>query len=225
MAEPEFLQFRAQCDPHTMTSAERLYGLYRAVKYIDRRPVSGDVVECGVWRGGSSMMAALDAEERQGHRSTTLAIRHVRRDDAAASQNDRDLRGELAEHALDVTPRAVGARNVWCYAAMEDVRANLLTTGLAADRFELVQGRVEETIPARLPDRISILRLDTDWFESTWHELRHLYERLQPGGVLIVDDYGHWLGAREAVDRFFTEHAPSILLTHLDYTGVIGVKT
>jgi len=56
---------------------------------------------------------------------------------------------------------------------------------------------VEETIQNGAPDQISILRLDTDWYESTLHELNHLFPRLSEGGVLIIDDYGHWLGQRE----------------------------
>ena len=83
---------------------------------------------------------------------------------------------------------------------------------------------MEETIPGRAPERIALLRLDTDWYESTRHELEHLWERLEPGGVLIIDDYGHWAGAREAVDEFFAKRSDAPLLTRVDYTGRIGVK-
>ena len=74
------------------------------------------------------------------------------------------------------------------------------------------------------PRKIALLRLDTDWYESTKHELVHLFPRLSTGGVLIVDDYGHWAGARRAVDEYVSEHGIVMLLTRIDYTGRIGVK-
>jgi len=69
-----------------------------------------------------------------------------------------------------------------------------------------------------------VLRLDTDWYESTYHELKHLFPRLSPGGVLIVDDYGSFQGARRATDQYLRESGARILLTRIDYTGRLGVK-
>ena len=97
-------------------------------------------------------------------------------------------------------------------------------TGFPADRAVFVPGKVEETIPASAPERIALLRLDTDWYESTYHELVHLYPRLEAGGVLILDDYGHFEGARRAVDRYFDENGARPLLTRVDYTARVGVK-
>ena len=85
-------------------------------------------------------------------------------------------------------------------------------------------GRVEETIPEAAPERIAVLRLDTDWYESTRHELEHLYPRLAVGGVLIVDDYGHWQGARRAVDEYLAASGARLLLSRIDYTGRMAVK-
>ncbi|HSR89761.1 MAG TPA: TylF/MycF/NovP-related O-methyltransferase, partial [Gemmatimonadales bacterium] len=78
--------------------------------------------------------------------------------------------------------------------------------------------------PDAAPSTISLLRLDTDWYESTRHELTHLFPRLSPGGVLIIDDYGHWQGARKATDEYFARHSVRMLLNRIDYTGRIGVK-
>jgi hypothetical protein len=83
---------------------------------------------------------------------------------------------------------------------------------------------VEETVPERAPERIGLLRLDTDWYESTRHELEHLYPRLVPGGVLIVDDYGHYEGARRAVDEYLDASREAVLLNRIDYTGRVAVK-
>ncbi len=105
-------------------------------------------------------------------------------------------------------------------AVRETVRSDRLSRRAAALR----PGPVEQTIPGAVPDRLALLRLDTDWYESTRHELLHLYPRLADGGVLIIDDYGHWEGARRAVDEYFAEHAPPVLLSRIDYTARIAVK-
>jgi hypothetical protein len=97
-------------------------------------------------------------------------------------------------------------------------------SGYDAARLRFVKGKVEDTVPAQAPARIAILRLDTDWYESTRHELEHLDPRLSPGGVLIIDDYGHWAGCRQAVDEYFASRKLHALLNRVDYTGRIAVK-
>jgi hypothetical protein len=106
----------------------------------------------------------------------------------------------------------------------DQVRATVLSTGYPEDRVHFVRGPVEQTLPDHAPAAIALLRLDTDWYESTKHELDHLYPRLADGGVLIVDDYGHWQGARRAVDEYFAATAAPLLLSRIDYTGRIAVK-
>jgi len=113
---------------------------------------------------------------------------------------------------------------MWAMAPLDRVRRNVLATGYPAERVHFIQGKVEDTLPANAPDRIALLRLDTDWYESTHHELTHLYPRLSPGGVLIIDDYGHWQGSRLAVDEFFAARAYTPLLGRMDYTGRMMVK-
>jgi hypothetical protein len=107
---------------------------------------------------------------------------------------------------------------------LDDVRAALATTGAAKERLHFVVGKVEATIPREIPEKIALLRLDTDWYESTKHELVHLWPRLAGGGVLIIDDYGHWAGARRAVDEFLATQKPPLLLDRIDYTGRIALK-
>ena len=91
-------------------------------------------------------------------------------------------------------------------------------------RIHFIRGRVEDTIPAQAPARIALLRLDTDFYESTKHELIHLFPRLVPNGVLILDDYGHWQGARKAVDEYFEDNPCRILLNRIDFAARIGIK-
>jgi hypothetical protein len=104
------------------------------------------------------------------------------------------------------------------------VKNVLYGTGYPVHKIHFVQGRVEETIPACAPDPISLLRLDTDWYASTKHELVHLFPRLSHGGVIIIDDYGHWKGSREACDEYFRSNGIPILLNRIDYTGRIALK-
>jgi hypothetical protein len=135
---------------------------------------------------------------------------------------DCDFTGASAADLMAAEDKQTGA--VWARSPLADVRHNLLGTGYPESRVHFVAGRVEDTLPARAPERIAILRLDTDWYESTRHELVHLFPRLSAGGVLIIDDYGHWQGARRAVDEYLEETGVRLLLNRIDTTGRIGVK-
>jgi predicted O-methyltransferase YrrM len=206
----------------TMTSQERMHAVYQAARYLARRGVAGDYVECGVWRGGSSMMAAAGfIAEADVDRRIWLYDTF----DGMPPPSSRDVRydGLAAEQLLADESREPHTVNTWALATLEDVRANMKATGYPAGRIEYVTGQVEETIPATAPEEISLLRLDTDWYESTRHELVHLWPRLVPGGVLIIDDYGWWQGAKEAVDEYFADEPQ--LLMRIDGDGRLAVKT
>jgi hypothetical protein len=124
---------------------------------------------------------------------------------------DRKLEDEdvTAAELMQDSPRD---SRLWAVASKEDVLEGLATLPYPQDRFHLVEGPVEETIPEAAPETIALLRLDTDWYESTRHELIHLYPRLQPGGVLIIDDYGTWQGSKEATDEWLAELGEPLLL-------------
>ncbi len=218
--EPEFVALYERCAPATMTSIERMYALYQAVRHVHAANIPGDVVECGVWRGGSSMLAALTLDSL-GDRDRSLWLYDTFEGMPPPSDVDRSIDGEHAAVLLERSGPA--GEHTRAAAGLDEVRANLAATGYPSDRLHFVEGMVEETIPAVAPERISILRLDTDWYESTRHELVHLWPRLSPGGVLIVDDYGHWQGARRAVDEFFATVEP-VLLQRIDYTGRLALK-
>jgi len=204
----------------TMTSPERIVALRDAVRYVCRHDIAGDVVECGVWRGGSMMAVALTLLELGGRRR--LHLFDTFDGMPPPTSHDRDLSGVAASGLLAAEDRDTGS--TWARSPLEDVRGNLLSTGYPAELVHFVPGLVEETIPTRAPDRIAILRLDTDWYESTRHELEHLYPRLVQGGVLIIDDYGHWQGARRAVDEYLATTNARVLLSRIDYTGRLAIK-
>jgi hypothetical protein len=100
----------------------------------------------------------------------------------------------------------------------------MFLTKYPQNNLVFVKGMVENTIPASIPSQISLLRLDTDWFESTYHELKYLFPLLSNKGIVIIDDYGHWMGAKEATDKFFSENKILILLNRIDGTGRLGIK-
>ena len=117
-----------------------------------------------------------------------------------------------------------GNINEWCYSPLDEVKNNLYSTGYPKDKLFFVKGKVEDTIPGTLPDQVSVLRLDTDWYESTYHELLHLYPLLSKNGFLIIDDYGYWKGAREAVEQYFGENKVKIFMNRLDNSARAGIK-
>jgi len=206
--------------PYTMTSPERIIGLVRSVEYVVRRNLPGAIVECGVWRGGS-MLAVAKTLLRLGVTNRDLFLFDTFEGMTEPTDHDVSLTGEAAADALrSGRPDDLVHAN----APLDRVRETIRSSGYDPQHVHFVKGMVEDTLPGSAPDRIALLRLDTDWYESTRHELMHLYPRLARGGVLIIDDYGHWQGARKAVDEYFAKSDAPLLLNRLDYTGRVAIK-
>jgi hypothetical protein len=206
----------------TMTRHERVEFLIRAVRYVHRQSVPGAVVECGVWRGGSMLTVAhtllrLGASDRDLYLFDTF--------EGMTEPTERDIRITQGKHADELLAARGPGPMAWArpgkfVATLDDVREGFAALDYPQDRVHLIPGRVEDTVPQHAPDGISILRLDTDWYESTKHELAHLYQRLAPGGVLIIDDYGTWHGAKEATDEFLHDTGEPLLLTRVARAAV-----
>ena len=176
--------------------------------------IRGDVVECGVWKGGSIMAVAMTLLKLNCHEKT-LYLFDTFEGMTQPEECDVTYYGQSAMDIMD---------QVRCYASFQEVESAVCGTGYDRSKLRFVKGRVEETIPDQAPEEISLLRLDTDWYVSTLHELNHLFPRLVDGGVIIIDDYGHWQGSRRATDEFIEQNNLPILLHRIDYTGRIGVK-
>jgi len=218
--EAEFLELYVQCREYTMTSWERLYALHQAVLYILANDIPGDFVECGVWRGGSMRLVAMTLM-KEGVKDRTLYLYDTFQGMTKPGQLDVDLYGNPAINDWDQVQR----RKVkWAYAPIEEVRKTIMSTGYPMNRVVLVEGPVETTIPRTIPERIALLRLDTDWYQSTKHEIEHLYPRLSTEGILAIDDYGHYAGARQAIDEFFSRTHRKPLLHRTDYACRFAVK-
>jgi O-methyltransferase len=206
--------------PFTMTGPERVFALRRATEYVVRHEIPGDIVECGVWRGGSMMAVALTLLRLGAKRRLHLFDTYEGMPPPTAW--DRSFQDESAAHLLATSDPA--RSHVWGVARLDEVKEAMRSTGYGEDNMVFIPGQVEQTLPAAAPNEIALLRLDTDWYESTYHELVCLYPRLSVGGVLIIDDYGHWQGARRAVDQYLEKYRVKILLNRIDYTARIGVK-
>lgn len=217
-----FFPLFEQCRQYTMTSVERLYALWNSVNYIAKKTISGDVVEVGVWRGGSMMLSALTLLNANDMRELWLydTFAGLPKPDEKLDINLKGIR------AIDAwNPRSFdGKTSYWCYSTEEETRSNMLKTGYPENRLHFIKGMVEETMPRNLPDKIAILRLDTDFYSSYKHVLTHAWDRIMPGGICILDDYGHFNGARIATEEFLKERNLCVLMHRPDYSSRVFVK-
>jgi hypothetical protein len=212
----------AKVRPYTGTSLERISSLIGAIHYVSKNRIAGDFVECGVWRGGSMMVAMLTLLEL-GDTSRDFFLFDTYEGMTPPTEKDVTHDGTHAGKLLAMTEKREGP-TYWCYATLEDVQKNVFSTGYPRERIHFIKGRVEDTLPAQAPRNIALLRLDTDWYESTLHEMTHLYPLLGPKGVLILDDYGYWQGSRRAVDEYFAKQPFTPLLHKLDFSGRLLIK-
>jgi O-methyltransferase len=193
---------------YTMTSYERLLALTYANNYVRTKKIPGSFVECGVWKGGNLLLLSLlnrhYGENREIYGFDTFTGM------TNPTEYDQDIWGNSAEDLLRNSIYKDGKPSLYCFASLNLVKTILKENDCL--NIKLIVGDVQDTllVPQNLPASISILRLDTDWYESTRIELEILYPLLEPGGVLIIDDYGCWSGSRKAVDEYFEGKNPFI---------------
>jgi hypothetical protein len=205
---------------YSMVNKFRLWALLQAVQHVARENVAGDFVECGVWKGGNLILYGLMAR-RYG---LTRRIWGYDTFEGMTEPTDNDVQfGTNVKAHTEWASRQSGDVNTWCYSPFEEVEHNF--RGEVGDApLTLVKGKVEDTLdrPENIPERIAILRLDTDWYESTRKELEVLYPRLERGGVLLIDDYGAWSGSRKAVDEYFADKP--VWLHRVDHSARLHIK-
>lgn len=219
-----FLQIVHEFAPYTMTVSrgfEPAYALYKAVQYLVENKIPGDFVECGVWRGGSVIIVAL-ALVHFGDTDRKIYLYDTFEGMTRPGNQDVDWDGnnhqEQWDEAQKINERMGYGGNV------EEVRETVYASNYPKDNFVFVKGPVEDTIPGTVPEKIALLRLDTDWYSSTYHELVHLYPLLGAGGILIIDDYGWCRGARQATDQYIKEHKLKLHLSRIDESVRLAVK-
>jgi hypothetical protein len=213
----------AKALPRTMTGLPKLDPLVEAVRYVVRYNIPGDIVECGVWRGGSMLAMALTlASLGDTTRALHLFDTFEGMPPPTAEDTRKRITGETVSAAEALATHARDSK-VWAVAGLDDVREAMEQSGYPLERVHYHVGMVEDTVPDEAPGQIAILRLDTDWYASTKHELETLYDRLSPGGVLMLDDYGDWEGARKATDEWLEVTGEVLFLVPMG-SGRIAVK-
>ena len=210
LKDDQFWQILPEVHDFTQLPMEPMWSLYEATRYLVNKDIRGDFVECGVFFGGASMLIAR----------TLLAL----------GVSDRDLwlydsfGGFVGKQAQDDVTWYGDKIDLRLDDFQSIVETNIASTGYPADRTKLVQGDIEQTAIDNPHSAIALLRLDTDTYHSTAAELEHFYPKLVTGGVLIIDDYGHALGARRAVDEYFADPNRRCMLHRVNFTNRIGVK-
>ena len=207
-------------------SKERFLSLYQSVNYIYKNNIPGDLVECGVFKGGSAMMMAYSMQEfnKDHNEEKKLWLYDTFEGMANPSVHDENILNQKATYELKKNKKKENQNDIWAYSPMSYVDKNIKKTGINQKNIVFIKGLVENTLLNIKPKKISLLRLDTDFYESTKKELEELYPLLEVGGVIIIDDYGHWKGCKKAVDEYFIDKK-NIFFQQIDYSGLIGVKT
>ena len=186
----------------SMTGKKRMYLLSQAIMNVKNNNLEGDFVECGVWQGGNILLYDL----LNNHYNLKKLIFAYDTFDCMPTPQKNDIthNGTSAQKLMNMSERIDGKIDIHCIASLNLVKKNILKYS-NLNNIKFVEGEVEKTLlnEENLPKKISILRLDTDFYSSTKKELEILYPRLVSGGVCIIDDYGYWRGARKAVDEYF----------------------
>jgi O-methyltransferase len=200
-------------EAETMIGMQRLTSLQHCVETVLTDDVPGDLIECGVWRGGACiLMRAVLAAYGDETRSVWLAdsFQGVPRSDPENYQADKGIRAEFAAGILGVSEA--------------EVRANFERYGLLDDQVRFLPGWFKDTLHDAPIERIAVLRLDGDLYESTIQALDALYPRLSPGGFCVIDDYLSVKACEQAVTDYRTKHGISADIVDIDGSGVLWRK-
>ncbi len=208
--------------PFTMTGPIRIYSLIESVRYLIKNDIPGDFLECGVFKGGSMMAVALTLLS-MGVKDRKLWLFDTFAGMPMPEEVDVNFRGKpaierFAKHRID------DESSTWVNVPLEEVQKAMESTRYPAENINYIKGMVEDTIPDQAPESLALLRLDTDWYRSTKHELDHLYPCLSSKGIAIIDDYAYFKGAKKAVDEYFAEQQMHPMLHRIDYAARLIVK-
>jgi O-methyltransferase len=211
---------------HTMVGYERLITLYQQAVFCEHNDIAGSFVECGTWKGGAVGLMAL-ANLKHGSKRREL---HLFDSFEGVPEPDAAVDGQSALEDARQVGGGTGGKLVPIPLSVGTLEANkeLLeqTIGYDASRLRYHKGWFQDTLPAQADTvgNIAILRLDCDWYASTKICLDYLYDKVLPGGFVIIDDYGNYEGCRKAVDEFLQARGNKAYLNHIDATGRYLIK-
>ena len=206
---------------NTMTSLERISALRSVCEYVSQTQMEGALVECGVWRGGSTIVAATTFQ-RTG-RTRLIEVFDTFTGMTEPGVNDIDWTGRSAKSRLNDDPHR--RSNVWAVASRDVFEENIAQINYPKELLNVFEGDIRQLVNEWHPKPIAVLRLDTDWYETTKLELSTFWEYITPGGFVIIDDYGYWQGARQATDEFLATLTRVPLAIRIDYSGVLLMKS
>ncbi len=208
---------------YSMTPKIRIYNLLQALKYVKQNSIEGDFVECGVWKGGNIIMFKKFNEGEFFNDKRNIFAYDTFSGMSEPGKEDFNLINKISAKSL-LDEDKDKKSNTWGVCSLDEVKSNILKNVANTENIKFIKGKVEETLAKEenLPKKISILRLDTDWYESTKKELEILYNRVSRGGIVIIDDYGHWSGSRQAVDEYFK--GKFVWMHYVDYACRLIIK-
>jgi O-methyltransferase len=217
----------------TLLPPERILSLIQSVQYVEDNNIEGDYVECGVYMGGGVLTIALTLEKLYPNSQKKIWLYDTFSGMPLPSKHDVKHWFETKNNSFHKTKalNKISRYNIsndssdWANCSLDKVQNNIFSnTVYNSNNFKFIKGKVEDTIPRHSPNKIALLRLDTDFYESTKHELIYLYPNLEINGVLIIDDYGLWEGSKKAVDEYFSERKTKIFLSRIDYACRSAIK-
>ena len=206
----------------SMTPKIRIYNLLQALRHLKIKKIDGDYVECGVWRGGNVLLFKKFLENEDFSQRNIYAF-DTFEGMTNPDENDFEINTNISATKLLKNDKKKET-NVWGVCSLENVKKNISKYVNNLENIYFVKGPVEITLneAKNIPEKISLLRLDTDWYQSTKKELEVLYEKVSSGGVIIIDDYGHWGGSKKAVDNFFSDKY--VWMHYVDYACRLIIK-
>jgi O-methyltransferase len=206
------VSFRNYCEfTHSMIGTARMRNIEACLDVIREEAVPGDLAETGVWRGGSTIfmrgyLAAYEMPDRVVW--------------AADSFEGLPPPGHAADQGFDFSAKVEPVLAV----PLEEVREVFARYGLLDERVRFLKGWFRDTLPTAPIGDLALLRLDGDLYESTWDALTALYDKVVPGGFVLVDDYGDFPPCRQAVEEFRLQRGIHEPIQKIDWTGVYWRK-
>ena len=208
---------------YSMTPQIRIFNLLQSLRHLKNKKIDGDYVECGVWKGGNIILFKKFIENEDENSKKNIFAFDTYEGMTEPDKNDYDISSNIPANIL-LKGDKVKQTNLWGICNLENVKKNIQSCFKGTENIKFIKGPVETTLDdtKNLPDKISLLRLDTDWYNSTKKELDVLYDKVTPGGIIIIDDYGHWGGSKKAVDDFFLNKY--VWMHYVDYACRLIIK-
>jgi O-methyltransferase len=211
---------------YTMTTSHRIVAICNAIDYLTENNIEGDIVGCGIWRGGV-IMAGIDTLQNSGDTDREFFLYDTFEGMTTPGHQYDIKRGghsAVGKNAEELYKNATTDDFVFCYSSLDEVKGNIGSLEYPPEKIHYIKGMVEDTIPQTLPGKIALLYFSIGFYKSVLHALEHLYPLLVPGGVIVISDYGDWEGTQKAVDEYIKTTKSRLLLNRIDNSGRIGVK-